>query len=152
MYHLPCRTREGKEQYKLGRLQLIGCGIGARHTITVANVYGWTRGAEETHQAMRTDHLLRAALNELAGVPDTEPIILVGDLNADLHNLATVQQMLASGWTDLGTLYDASPTCYANEGSRGTRRDYALANAAALTCTTDFRVVQGDILPLIDPL
>ena len=104
MYHLPCKTAEGKKQHGIGRLQLIGCGIGARHTIVVANLYGWTRGSEEVHQALRTDHLLAAALDELARFPDTEPMFLVGDLNANLHDLHLAQQMLESGWTDLGDL------------------------------------------------
>ena len=59
--------------------------------------------------------------------------------------------MMASGWTDLGALYDLSPTCYANEGSKGTRRDYALANAAALSCVIGFRVASGEI-PTHKPL
>ena len=140
MFHLPCRTKEGKEQHRLGRLQIIGCGIGARHTITLANVYGWARGSEDVHQALRTDHLLRAALDELSSIPDTEPTLIVGDFNADLADLDTTQRMLASGWTDLGSLYDTSPTCFAAATSDGTRRDYAFANAAALHCIIGFTI------------
>ena len=124
-------------------MQLTGCGIGARHTITVVNMYGWTRGSEDVHQAFRTDHLLRTALDELASIPDTEPTMIVGDLNANLMDLDTAQRMLASGWTDLGTLYDCSPTCFAADTSSGTRRDYVLTNAAALHCIQGFKVARG---------
>ena len=67
--------------------------------------------------------------------------MMLGDFNANLRDLAIAQQMLASGWTDVGQLYDTTPTCFATEQSQGTRRDFALANAAALQCIIDFRVV-----------
>ena len=141
MYQLHCRADDGRALHQQGRFQMVGCGIGAKQTITVGNVYGWTRGAEDEHQALRTDALIRAALEELAAaVPDSEPTLLVGDLNADLDHLPTVQRMLANGWTDLGGIYDSAPTCFATETSRGTRRDYALANPAALKCVIGFRV------------
>ena len=41
---------------------------------------------------------------------------------------------------DLGDIYDNSATCFASATAKGTRRDYALANPAALQIITGFRV------------
>ena len=60
--------------------------------------------------------------------------------------------MLASGWTDLGSLYDESATCYACAQSKGTRRDYVLAIPTALQCTVGFRVVRDAELRTHCPL
>ena len=140
LFPIPCRTAEGREQHQQGRIQIIGCGIGERQTITIANVYGWTRGDEDEHQAMRTELLIQTAHRELAMAPDTEPCFLVGDLNASLQSIHAVQQMQASGWTDLGSVYDDAATCFATAQSAGNRRDYILANPAALQLVRAFRV------------
>ena len=36
---------------------------------------------------------------------------LQGDFNADIGSLSVMRQMLASGWSDLGGLFDLSATC-----------------------------------------
>ena len=142
VYPISCRTHDGRELHRSGRLQITGVGIGHKQTLTIANLYGWTRGAEDLNQALRTDHLIRVAVNELTVVPDKEPCLIVGDLNADLTNLTAVQHVLSTGWKDLGALYDDSATCFASTTAKGTRRDYALANPAALQVITGFRVAR----------
>ena len=152
IFSIACKAAAGKGHFQRGRLQVIGCGIGSRQTVSIANIYGGTRGAEGDQQALRTDILPQAALDELAGLPGGEPCLVVGDFNADTENLTVMQQVLASGWTDLGLLYDNSDTCFATSRSKGTRRDYVLANAAAMKCTVGFRVVRDAVLRTHRPL
>ena len=68
-------------------------------------------------------------------------IQLLGDLNADLHNLEVIKALIRKGWIDLGTEFDEAPTCFAPNAKHGTRRDYILANPP---CPPTCERVQSD--------
>ena len=66
------------------------------------NVYGWTNGHTCTLAASRTDSLIQIIDNELRCHPPL-PACIVGDLNAELHDLPAASKPIEDGWTDLGS-------------------------------------------------
>ena len=75
--------------------------INSKSAFCIVNIYGWTNGHECTATATRTDALFANTFDELAHLPPL-PTMFVGDFNADIADLPTVQRLIDLDWTDLG--------------------------------------------------
>ena len=64
--------------------------------VYVLNCYGWTNGHACKVAASRTDSLLHAACCEFALHPP-HPILILGDINANVADLPTLQNLINEG-------------------------------------------------------
>ena len=94
--------------------KLVALGRAMRHLLPVGNgriviaynFYGWTGGHDDPAAAKRSDAGLAAILGEAQAQGD-ECSLIMGDFNAELDDLASVEEAMTAGWTDLG----ACPRC-----------------------------------------
>eukprot|EP00969_Alexandrium_andersonii_P346111 15299548-Alexandrium_andersonii.AAC.1 len=76
----------------------------SRLTIAVYSVYGWVNGHDSRRAAARTSALLEACA-EGAHAQRDRLALIVGDLNADLADLACWGGLAQLGWADSGALF-----------------------------------------------
>ena len=132
--------------------QLVQLGRGMRHLVAVGhgkvvivyNFYGWTGGHDRPEAASRSDAGLKAIYDEISAQGD-EYVMLMGDFNADHADLPTAADVLGRGWTDLGACPAWAPdgpqnTCFPQQSSVGTRRDFVLCSPKLLPFIAGFRV------------
>ena len=132
--------------------QLVQLGRGMRHLVAVGhgkvvivyNFYGWTGGHERPEAAARSEAGLKAIYDEISAQGD-EYVMVMGDFNADLADLPTAADVLGRGWTDLGACPAWAPdgpqsTCFPQQSSVGTRRDFVLCSPKLLPFVAGFRV------------
>ena len=112
--------------------------------VIVYNFYGWTGGHDRPEAASRSDAGLQAIYDEICAQGD-EYVMVMGDFNADLTDLPTAVDALGKGWTDLGACPAWAPggpqsTCFPQQNSAGTRRDFVLCSPKLLPFIAGFRV------------
>ena len=116
-----------------GRLDVFAVKMPCGTVLTIYNVYLWQ--GSETCMARRAkgNRVLAAVLKDAARRGG--PCALVGDFNAHPTTYPALAAAFSpgGGWTDLGANDWANtprntPTCFANEGSKGTRVDAILVN------------------------
>ena len=93
-------TPEFREAYKSGRISICMVAINAQLACYIINCYGWTNGHTDTTAASRTDGLICCALHELDHHPCL-PRFIVGDINAEVKDIASLHSLCSIGWTDL---------------------------------------------------
>ena len=111
--------------------------------------YGYQGAESDPEKLQLTDHLFAAVLAEAKMCCAGQPVILVGDFNAD----PTVIPSLAKGimndhWIDVEQAFATgrgvapSRTCqFQLDEDKGSRRDFVLACPIAMTATTACRVL-----------
>ena len=137
-----------------GRVHLYGLDIGRGVIVHVYQVYGVTNGTNDKQAASITNSIIRHVLKDME-MQANLPVLITGDLNAELSKLEDVQDALDDHrLCDLGAIasafggVDHEHTCQVNVGATRTRRDYALANSMALDLIKTFRVDHNSGLPV----
>ena len=159
LHGIPIRgvTKQYEDAVNVGRLGIYGMDLQAT-TLLVAVLYGWTGSIKGSAAAEKTDDLCKIMLEELRQHP-RGPILIMGDLNAEIEDLPVMRDLLDSGaWTDIGA--DAhiwgqprcETTCQVHAAARATRRDYMIANELLLPAIEAFRVHRSDEFPTHAPL
>eukprot|EP00973_Karenia_brevis_P038453 5303805-Karenia_brevis.AAC.1 len=96
-----------------GRVQLTSIILPHDVLLVVANVYGWTNGHTDAQARTRTDSMISMILNEFSQLPEG-PRLIVGDFNADVENLPTLDAVVEEGkFVDLGAqahVFNQPPT------------------------------------------
>eukprot|EP00973_Karenia_brevis_P061011 8483536-Karenia_brevis.AAC.1 len=133
-----------------GRNHIIGVVL-PNFFLVVANVYGWTNGHCDSDAAARTDDLIQAILEEFDALPPG-PKVLLGDLNADVGDLPTLQ-----GQVDCGKLFDLgqhaqlfggqafAPICFPPNSGTPSRRDYVFVTPDLIPFVHAFQVLDIDV-------
>ena len=134
-----------------GRVGVYGMNIGDNEVAIVYAAYGHTGGEQSLEARSRTDELMSYVLQDMESQP-AGPKFIVGDLNAEIHNLPSLHGAIQKGTLkDIGAnsakygVPNYTPTCQANSNSKETRRDYILANKQADDLIHDFKVIKGDL-------
>ena len=137
IYKVPKPAKDYLDAVQTRRL-LIVCMDIDRITLACATIYGWTGGLKGSPEAERTEDLIAIALSQFATMRPG-PKMIVGDLNATVDALPTLEGMLREqGWTDVGNhagLCSGRPaqatcaTCQSNETVKESRIDYIIANS-----------------------
>jgi hypothetical protein len=109
-------------------------------------IYGHTNGDEVPDARSRTDEICKIVLAEIAA-QEPGPTFIVGDINASIHNIASLQQAIDRGTLiDLGARasifggIDNQETCKAKPTSKGNRRDYVFTNQMGYDIVQHFEV------------
>ena len=147
-------TKAFNDAVQTGRADHYALDVGAKSTISVFNLYGWTGAHQNTRQAKRTDRLLQAIQDEVHQQPGG-PTFIVGDLNGDPSDFKHLVDMLNNdGWLDVGAnahLWgqpQSVPTCTAPNTTTATRRDYVFANPDAVQMIAGFNVQEQVDFPV----
>ena len=112
------------------------------------NIHGWIGGAQNQGAANRVNHLVEVVLGE-AKHYDRCPVVILGDLNANIHNLYVLQQVLEDrDFIDVANdkhVYDEPPkTCFV-QNKNGTRKGYMFVSFTWLPFVSQFRVTRGNL-------
>ena len=143
-------TPEFREFFRLGRILRTTLPTGKGEVVHLFVVYGY-QGAEEDADKLRlTDKLLQAVLAEAQVVCIGQPVLIVGDLNADPAVIPCLAKGISAGrYVDLALAYSLGAgvapevTCrFSREGGTGSRRDFFVGCPGALAasqacCVTD---------------
>ena len=99
-------TSEFQEFFKLGRVLRTTLPTGKGGVVHLFVVYGY-QGAEEDAEKLRlTDRLLQAVLAEARVVCISQPMLMAGDLNADLSVFSCLAKGISAGrYVDLALAY-----------------------------------------------
>ena len=88
---------------------------------------------------------------------DDGPKIIVGDFNASISNLPSLERQIQCGnLLDLGSFasmyggVDNDTTCKAQPEARATRKDYAMANPCAYDIIDKFEIDHDSLIPVHD--
>ena len=138
----------------LGRAMRVVLRTGLHFAITVYSIYGFPGAQQDRNMALRTDSILIAIMEELEAWDDS-CVALVGDLNADLEDLPSIQAFLSKGWCDLGSHSawygeKGQPTaiCFAANGPpQGNRRDFVITDPLCFSNLVLFPVHRPHPLP-----
>ena len=147
-------TESFKDACDSGRAMFVAYGKGkGGDLVTFYILYGFSGGHASPPKAAGTSKLVQAITDEV----DARPIgasFLVGDVNADLPDIAAMRHLLSDRhWTDLGGCADQwqqppnHPTCICKQSNEPTRRDYILASPVGLQMVKHFQVSFGDMCP-----
>ena len=156
---MPARSGAFVKARALGRVMRVVLRTGLHTAITVYNVYGFPGAHHDKGKALRTDAILSAVMEEIEAWGDT-CVALLGDLNADLEDLPSIQNFLARGWRDLGSHPawqgvhgQPAATCFAANGPpQGNRRDFVLTDPQLFGFVHTFEVTPETIFPVHRPL
>ena len=128
------------------RYQIAGIPIATGGLLLVYNLYLWTGGQGCNEALHRSEQLLEAILADIAHY-DSTPIIITGDFNANIMDMAPLTVPLNQGTLiDVGNSSIAKQrgvnTCYPSQG-KPSRIDYAVVNSLAMQYVTNFQVVDS---------
>ena len=145
--------------HALGRAAIYNIGTchQTKHTNTTAAIYGWQGSTPNTAAASRASQIMLSAEEELGTLPPS-PQRMVGDLNADPHDVTAYHHLTQQGWTDLGAHAHPQgaianlPTCLTTGALAPTRRDYTLANSLAMQFIINFQAVQNCAYAVHSPI
>jgi hypothetical protein len=139
------KGRIGKYTFEVTKGQFILCYI----------IYGYPRAENDGWQAARTCDLMATVFSD-AEKQDPGPILIMGDINAPINRIPSLQAALQQGlWRDLGASAshngggEAQGTCRATTpGAMLTRRDYVFVNDRAFNMIESFDVDHDALLPV----
>ncbi len=95
------RSENFKAAQKMGRLAAFALEF-EEASVVFFVIYGWTGGHTDNAAAQRTDSLFEAIEEEASLLPQG-PKCILGDVNADVDDLPTLEAMVdQGGWTDCG--------------------------------------------------
>ena len=150
MVEPPHLTQAFKDAYALGRVMKVGISLGPAITCTAYVVYLWPNSWKDPHLRARSDHILRAVLDEHQA-SGAGPAIIAGDFNSEPHRFPCLgtaffkHQFCDVGASRAFTLNPSQPTCRAAIGASATRRDAILVSQALLPLVQAYRVAEfGD--------
>ena len=96
------KTEEFRMHYGSGRLMIHGLGLGPNQMALVITMYGHTGAHQRRTVADLSDEMFAAILEELRHHPRL-PTFIMGDINGEAEDFATLQAMLKEqDWHDLG--------------------------------------------------
>ena len=139
-----------------GRCGMYGIEPCKNTIILVYGVYGVTRGDSSDQAAASTCDIISSILQD-ADEQEVGPKLIVGDFNASIHRLPSLEQAIREGkYTDVGSIasnfkgVDNDTTCKASEKCKATRRDYVIANTEALSLIDTFKIDHDAHVPVHD--
>ena len=116
-------------------------------------ICGWSGSNKNKAKQARTNRLIQACRDEMAEQPDG-PSRIVGDLNADPENIASLRHLLEhEDWVDVGAnahvwgRKDNEYTCITQGSKQGTRRDYLFCNTHLFPYICNFLVDHDPDIP-----
>ena len=136
-------TPQFQEFFRLGRVLRTTLLTSQGGVVHLFVVYGY-HGAEEDAEKLRlTDHLLQAVLVEAQVVCVGQPVLIAGDLNADLAVIPCLAKGISSGrYVDLalacslGAGLAPDATCrFSREEGTGSLRDFVVGCLGALAAS-----------------
>ena len=144
-----------REFHRLGRAMRVTLPTGAGGVVNLFVVYGYQGAEEDSDELLLTDRLLGAVLAEAQVVCVGQPVLVVGDLNADPGVVPCLAKCIASGrLVDLALAYSSGDgkepdaTCrFKLEEGVGTRKDFFAACPNALAASTSCGVTDWCFAP-----
>ena len=98
---MPARSQAFCKARALGRVMRVVLRTGLHCAVTVYNVYGFPGAHHDRSKALRTDCILTAIMEEVEAWGDS-CVAIVGDLNADLEDLPSIQAFFLQRMVRLG--------------------------------------------------
>ena len=125
----------------------------------MANVYGYTGGHTDIEAAQGTDDTIAVVLEQIGKKIKRVPIMIVGDLNADVEDLLLLYDLVKEHrWRDFGASANIwggeakQPTCFALNSSEATRRDYMIVSPLWFKSVAGFEVTPCDSFSVHQPI
>ena len=133
-----------KEFFRLGRAMRVVLPLGNGGIAHLFVIYGYQGAESDPEKLTLTDNLLTAVLAEAKVCCAGQPVILVGDLNADPTIIPSLAKGIMNGhWIDveqafaIGRGVAPARTCqFQLDEDKGSRRDFTLACPIAMAATT----------------
>ena len=133
-----------KEFFRLGRALRVVLPLENGGIAHLFVIYGYQGAENDPEKLTLTDNLLTAVLAEAKVCCAGQPVILVGDLNADPTIILSLAQGIMNGhWIDvdqafaIGRGVAPARTCqFQLDEDKGSRRDFTLACPIAMAATT----------------
>ena len=143
-------NQEYHRYHNLGRLAIYVTEV-AGQEVLIANVYGYTGGHTDLEAAQGTDDIIAVIIDEIAKKVRKIPILIVGDLNADVDDLPLLHDLIVEHrWRDCGACAsfwggtDKQPTCFASHAKEATRRDFMIVSPLWFKGVAKFEVTNSD--------
>ena len=151
-------TSEFREFYPLGRTMRVTLPTGRGGVVHLFVVYGYQGAEEDSDKLALTNKLLNAVLAEAQVVCGGQPVLIAGDLYANLEVIPCLAKGIASGKfiylalacsTGAGCAPEVTCRFKLEEGA-GSRRDFMVACPNAPAASSACRVTDRS-LPLFHP-
>ena len=95
-------NQDYRKFHGIGRLAIYVAEI-AGQEVMIANVYGYTGGHTDLEAAQGTDEIIAVVIEETEKKVKRIPIMIVGDLNADIDDLPLLRDLISEHrWRDCG--------------------------------------------------
>ena len=133
-----------KEFFRLGRAMRVVLPLGTGGIARLFVIYGYQGAESDPEKLVLIEHLLAAVRAEAEMCCSGQPVMLVGDLNADPSAIPSLVKSMSDGaWIDVekafatGSGVAPALTCqFQLDDGKGTLRDFALVCPIAMAPTT----------------
>ena len=152
------RTRNFSSLCGEGRVGMYALNLGPNVCPIFYVLYGYTNGDSNPEARERTNDICDIIFEEIYA-QDKGPYFIVGDFNATISKLQSLQNAILNGEViDVGAQasvfggLNSQETCKAKPDSIGTRKDYVLASPSAYDLIHSFKVDDNALLKVHDVL
>ena len=138
------------EFFKLGRAIRVILPLANGIKAHLFVVYGYQGSSDDPHKLSLTNKLLEAVIGEARVCGSGQPVITVGDFNAEPAIIPVIAKAMQNGYlVDLDAAFSSgrgvspTPTCrFDLDGALGTRRDFFLVSSNALSAGIGCKVME----------